>query len=228
VKRSKPPQLDPPRRPRDRKLTSEEESLWAQVAASIAPDRKAKPRVRKRGRAAEIVAPELTSEADASTKPASRSAPVAPREEESAAARPRSAAAKPFVPPQASPKPKAPPLAEFDRRKVRHIARGKVEIDARIDLHGLRQSEARYRLIGFLHSAQARGHRTVLVITGKGSTTPVDPLAYALGEPQRGVLRRLVPQWLGEPDLRTLVVSFTTASLRHGGDGALYVHLRRG
>lgn len=123
---------------------------------------------------------------------------------------------------------KPPVLAEFDRRKVRHIARGKTEIDARLDLHGLRQSEARYRLVGFLHSARDRGHRTVLVITGKGGSAAVDPLAHALGEPQRGVLRRLVPQWLQEPELRMLVVSFTTASIRHGGDGALYVHLRRG
>ncbi len=105
--------------------------------------------------------------------------------------------------------------------------RGKTEIDARLDLHGLRQGEARHRLIGFLHSAQGRGYRTVLIITGKGSGATADPLAHALGEPQRGVLRRLVPQWLQEPDLRAIVVSFTTAGVRHGGEGALYVHLRR-
>lgn len=222
MKRTKPPSLDPPRR-RDRKLTPDEESLWSQVAASIAPEKKAKPRVRRRGEAAETSAPAPDAE---HTVPAQRrpDPPVDP-----AAERLRAASARPYAPPTSAPaKSKAPPLAEFDRRKVRHIARGKVEIDARLDLHGLRQSEARYRLVGFLHAAQARGHRTVLVITGKGSTTPVDPLAHALGEPQRGVLRRLVPQWLGEPDLRAFVVSYTTAGARHGGDGALYVHLRRG
>lgn len=223
MKRAKPPVEDAPRRPRDRKLTAEEETLWSYVAASIAPDKKAKPRVRRRGEAAETPTPDR-DDAETPRAPAKLRDPKAERL--------RAASATPYVSPVPSPSPspsiKAPPLAEFDRRKVRHIARGKVEIDARLDLHGLRQSEARHRLVGFLHAAQSRGHRTVLVITGKGSTTPVDPLAHALGEPQRGVLRRLVPQWLGEPDLRALVVSFTTASLRHGGDGALYVHMRRG
>jgi len=224
VTRGKPPSLDPPRR-RDRKLTPDEETLWSQVAASIAPDKKAKPRVRRRGAAAETL-PAADADAGSARLPSPRH-PAPPADP--AAERLRTASARPYVPPVSAPaKSNAPPLAEFDRRKVRHIARGKVEIDARLDLHGLRQSEARYRLVGFLHAAQSRGHRTVLVITGKGATTPVDPLAHALGEPQRGVLRRLVPQWLGEPDLRALVVSFTTASLRHGGDGALYVHLRRG
>jgi DNA-nicking Smr family endonuclease len=226
VKRAKPPSLDPPRR-RDRKLTPDEASLWSQVAASIAPEKKAKPRVRRRGAAAEAPAA-VPAPVDVEQAPAPRRRQPEP-EADPAAERLRAASARPYVPVVSTPaKSKAPPLAEFDRRKVRHIARGKVEIDARLDLHGLRQSEARYRLVGFLHAAQSRGHRTVLVITGKGSTTPVDPLAHALGEPQRGVLRRLVPQWLGEPDLRAMVVSFTTASLRHGGDGALYVHLRRG
>lgn len=225
MKRPRSPSLDQPRR-RDRALTPDEETLWSQVAASIAPEKKAKPRVRRRGAAAETpLSPEADAGAAQVPPPLRRpDPPVDPK-----ADRLRAASARPYAPPvSASAKSKAPPLAEFDRRKVRHIARGKVEIDARLDLHGLRQSEARFRLVGFLHAAQSRGHRTVLVITGKGSTTPVDPLAHALGEPQRGVLRRLVPQWLGEPDLRALVVSYTTASLRHGGDGALYVHLRRG
>ena len=226
MKRAKPPSDDPPRRTRDRKLTADEQTLWSYVAASIAPEKKAKLRVRRRGEAAETAPP---VEADTAPAPVTRPRSAAPQPADPMHERVRAAAAKPYAPPSPTPaKPKAPPLAEFDRRKVRHIARGKVEIDGRLDLHGLRQSEARYRLVGFLHAAQVRGHRTVLVITGKGSTTPVDPLAHALGEPQRGVLRRLVPQWLGEPDLRALVVSFTTATLRHGGDGALYVHLRRG
>ena len=224
MKRQKPPPLDPPRRARERRLTADEENLWAQVAASIAPDKKVKARVRRRGAAAETAPPEAAEIGPSpAAGPTRASQPPAPPVKPDAHRRPA-----PVVAPPQPPKPKAPPLAEFDRRKVRHIARGKVEIDARLDLHGLRQSEARYRLVGFLHAAQSRGHRTVLVITGKGAATPIDPLAHALGEPQRGVLRRLVPQWLGEPDLRALVVSFTTATLRHGGDGALYVHLRRG
>jgi DNA-nicking Smr family endonuclease len=97
----------------------------------------------------------------------------------------------------------------------RGVVRGKQAIDARLDLHGLTQSEAHGALLRFLHNAQARDARLVLVITGKGRG----------GEP--GVLRRQVPQWLGLPELRSLVVGFEDAGARHGGEGALYVRLRR-
>jgi len=146
-------------------------------------------------------------------------------------AQPKRAAASPAAP---APKPAAkatrtpPPLAALDRRKVRKIASGKVDIDARIDLHGLRQAEAARRLRSFLLDAHARGLKTVLVITGKGGEQDrSDHMAHALGEPRRGVLRRNVPLWLGEAELRGIVLGYTTAGPRHGGEGALYVELRR-
>ena len=107
------------------------------------------------------------------------------------------------------------------------IATGKVEVEARIDLHGLRQRDAHLRLRAFLIEAHARGHKTVLVITGKGGEEPADRYGELAGERQRGVLRRNVPQWLGEPELRAIVLSFTQAGVRHGGAGALYVQLRK-
>jgi DNA-nicking Smr family endonuclease len=70
----------------------------------------------------------------------------------------------------------------------------------------------------FLRSAQADGARIVLVITGKGARDPYD---------ERGVLRRQVPLWLESADLRSLIVGFETASAGHGGEGALYVRIRR-
>src|ERR1019366_4885255 len=91
----------------------------------------------------------------------------------------------------------------------------KQAIDARLDLHGLTQSEAHAALLRFLRSAGARDARLVLVITGKGRG----------GEP--GVLRRQVPQWLGLPEFRSLVLGFEDAHVTHGGEGALYVRLRR-
>jgi DNA-nicking Smr family endonuclease len=120
------------------------------------------------------------------------------------------------------------PLAEFERRKARQIGSGKVEIGARIDLHGMRQHDAHAWLRGFLLDAYARGHKTVLVITGKGGEEPSDRLGELAGERQRGVLRRNVPSWLQEPDLRAIVLSYTQAGPRHGGAGALYVQLRKG
>jgi DNA-nicking Smr family endonuclease len=121
---------------------------------------------------------------------------------------------------------KVPPLADFDAKKARRIASGRIDIDARIDLHGMRQDEAHAALVAFLLTAQARGHRIVLVITGKGGP-PVRDETH--GDPwgrERGVLKRNVPRWLEEQELRRIVVSHTAASQRHGGEGALYLHLR--
>lgn len=125
-----------------------------------------------------------------------------------------------------------PPLAPLDRRKARQIGSGRIEVEARIDLHGMRQSEAHTALRRFLTQAYAGGRRWVLVITGKGapsrrgSEEETDDGALH-GDRERGVLRRNVPRWLAEAELRSIVVGFTAAAIRHGGDGALYVQLRR-
>ena len=128
-------------------------------------------------------------------------------------------------------------VMEFCDLKAQYQAY-KAEIDSAIqgvlDLHGMRQDAAHSRLRGFLMSCQAMGHRMVLVITGKGASgeRSADRFngGYATGLPgatQRGVLRRCVPLWLDEPELRAIVVSYAAAGARHGGDGALYVRLRK-
>lgn len=125
----------------------------------------------------------------------------------------------------AIPAPKAPsgppPLAPLEPKLRRKLSRG-AEVDARLDLHGLTQAAAHGRLIGFLRAAQGEGHSLVLVITGKG-----DGATVLAGEGGRGVLRRLVPQWLAAPEMRALVLGFQTAARGHGGEGALYVRIRR-
>lgn len=83
-----------------------------------------------------------------------------------------------------------------------------------MDLHGLDQDHARRALHDFLVRAHAQGLRAVLVITGKG----------AVGD---GVLRRRAPEWLADPAVRSLVAGVSAAERRHGGDGALYVALKR-
>ena len=113
---------------------------------------------------------------------------------------------------------KLPPLAPLGRRMKQRVARGKETIDGRLDLHGLTQSEAHAALLRFLRAASSRGARLVLVITGKGARA---------SEGQRGVLKRQVPQWLGLPEFRALVVGFEDAHVAHGGEGALYVRVRR-
>jgi DNA-nicking Smr family endonuclease len=110
-----------------------------------------------------------------------------------------------------------PPLTKLHRRERGRVARGRIEIDARLDLHGMTLQRARNRLATFLASAQSQGSSLVLVITGKGTST----------DGERGVLRREVPRWLSLPEFRSLVIGFEEAAQGHGGAGALYVRVRR-
>ncbi len=114
-----------------------------------------------------------------------------------------------------------PSLAPIERRARQRLARGKIEVDAAIDLHGLRQQEAHQALQSFLGRAQRDGAKIVLVVTGKGDRSPAE--GFATG----GVLRRSVPLWLRAPEWRNMVVGFEEATRPHGGAGALYVRIRR-
>jgi DNA-nicking Smr family endonuclease len=125
------------------------------------------------------------------------------------AAIPRSAATSP------------PALSPLGRRARSRLVRGRDAIDSRLDLHGLTQQRAHGALLRFLRRAQGENAKLVLVITGKGAR----PQGDHTGE--RGVLRRLVPQWLELPEFRAYVVGFEPAHIAHGGEGALYVRLRR-
>lgn len=141
-------------------------------------------------------------------------APPAPAIETTATFAPARPA--PAKPPQ--PKP-APALAPLGRRAKQRVARGRETIDGRLDLHGLTQAEAHGALLRFLQQAQARGAKLVVVITGKGSRGPA-------GE-EGGVLKRQAPLWLKLPEFRPFVVGFEEAHRAHGGEGALYVRVRR-
>jgi DNA-nicking Smr family endonuclease len=124
------------------------------------------------------------------------------------------------APPAAPPPAKSPPLAPFDRRLKQRVARGRAAIDVRIDLHGMTQSEAHAALLRFLRRAQADDAKIALIITGKGTSGPGQAS-------ERGVLRRQVPLWLALPEFRPFIVGFEDAHVGHGGQGALYVRLRR-
>ena len=133
-----------------------------------------------------------------------------------AAGRPRA-----LAPPAPAPA-KAPALVPLGRRLKQCVARGRDPIDARIDLHGHTQKQAHAALFCFLQRAQADGARMVLVVTGKGAARGErDPGA------ERGVLKRQVPMWLSLPEFRSFIVGFEDAHVGHGGEGALYVRLRR-
>ena len=116
------------------------------------------------------------------------------------------------------------PLAAADRapaapapiaqRLLRKLARGRADVDARIDLHGMTQDRARVALLDFLEQMQGEGAGLVLVITGKG-------------ERGTGVLRRNVPRWLNSGPFRAIVSGIREATGAHGGAGALYVRLKK-
>ena len=175
-------------------------ALWEKFAESAAP--------LKRGRARA-----------AAPKPGKITAPV-PKETPQVP-RPTQQAPKPL--PKPAHVPRAAPL---DRQTSRQLDKGRLEVEARLDLHGMRQRDAHAQLRRFLKTAQARGLRHVLVITGKGADQAASKSFYE--EDERGVLRNAVPHWLAEPEFAALVVSFSPAPRRLGGEGALYVRLRKG
>jgi DNA-nicking Smr family endonuclease len=189
--------VERPRSARRRRLSDEEIALWIEVAKTV---------VRRRGATLPtLAAPRPPEPLDPS------SAPPAPRDVE---ARFRRAEA-----------PRPPPLAPIERRLKRALARGRLEVDAALDLHGMTQAEAHHALRAFLFGAQAGGVRLAIVVTGKGGGRPRLDAAEFGDEP--GVLRRLVPHWLRAPELRSAVLGFEEAGPGHGGAGALYVRLRR-
>lgn len=115
------------------------------------------------------------------------------------------------------PKPKTPPAAPpsvIEPNRKRRIAREREEIAGRLDLHGYTQERARSVLHGFIERMHESGARAVLIITGKG----------VQGD---GILRRRVPDWLAEAPSRARVAGIASADRHHGGDGALYVALKR-
>jgi len=178
-------------------LSPEDRDLWGKVARTLTPLHPER-------------AQELTAELE-KLKDAEPGAVVATPKTETA-----------IQAPAAVRQPAAPlPLHQLEHRYRRKLVRGVKPIDARIDLHGLTQHQAHDRLRGFLVHAQARGCKVVLVITGKGGG---ETRAYM---DERGVLRRMVPQWLALPDLRSVVLGYEEAHASHGGSGALYVRIRR-
>lgn len=163
----------------------EDEELWAHVTRDVAPLHR---RDRKGGRQGALpLKPRRKQDMPPSSGPVARG----------------DKAAQPALQPPG-----------IDRRTDEKLRRGRMDIDARIDLHGMGQTEAYASLRGFLLAGYGQGLRCVLVITGKGREG-------------RGVLREKMPEWLREGDMGGVVLRFYPAKPQHGGQGAWYVLLRR-
>ncbi len=117
------------------------------------------------------------------------------------------------------------PLSEAgDPRLVRHVRRGRREIDDIIDLHGMKQDQAYTALTRFIVLSRSRGNRILLVITGKGvKIRGHEDNSYSVS---RGILRERFVQW-AEGHLRHHIAGIKQAHQRHGGSGAYYVFLKK-
>lgn len=170
-----------------RELTDDERIVWSTVARTIKPLRPRR----------EEILPE-PEKLEPIRKEAQPVAPFLP----------------PYIPETSSPR--RPGQRNLDRTELEKLVKGRTPIEARLDLHGMVQSEAHALLLRFLRSAHMQGIRSVLVITGKGSARGSD-----------GVLRRVVPDWLATSPFNAIVASHAPADRKHGGSGALYVRLRK-
>lgn len=110
----------------------------------------------------------------------------------------------------------------IDRRTADKFKRGEFPIQKRLDLHGYNEKSAAEAVEEFIKSAYVQGLRCVLIITGKGLKRETDDWYES-----RGIIRERVPQWLNCPELRPLILSFSHALPADGGEGALYILLRR-
>lgn len=177
-----------------RKLDGDERILWGKVARTTRP---------MPGRLEQLL--EFEDAFDAEMQEPKQISPPNPAKKQSESLESQDGVQKP--------KGQHHPLERPVKRK---IARGRLALEARIDLHGMIQSEAHGILLDFLLRAHERGLRHVLVITGKGSS---------LGS--EGALKRAVPLWFSKTEFRFLISSYETAARQHGGEGALYVRLSR-
>lgn len=190
---------------RRRGLSPEERELWVKVAATAQPRHPDMPR-------------KVAPAAPKPKKPAPE--PIQPFTLGEAARSPATAIQRAMGPAEEL----ATRPIRMDRKAHARLTRGKIAPEGRIDLHGMTLAEAQPALTRFMLRAHARGSRLVLVITGKGKARDEGgPIPSRVG-----ILRHQVPHWLHQPPLAAIVLQVASAHLRHGGEGAYYVYLRRG
>jgi DNA-nicking Smr family endonuclease len=162
----------------------------------------------------------------------------AKRKMEGETARPPTDAPRRLPPIKRRETPSGPPplvpgaLAGLDRRSGERLRKGQIPVEAKLDLHGMTQEGAHAEVVRFVEAQHAAGKRCVLIVTGKGGRAD-DPLRPKAMPPRftfssgRGVLKEALPRWLNEPRLRLHIIAVQPASRAHGGEGAMYVLLKR-
>ena len=217
----------------EQRLPPDDREAWIRETRDLAPLR------RRRGRAPD---PAGTTPPDAPTPPAGRQrAPdpawteftrgVTPLPDRNGV--PESAGAArtdaPTPPPRPTPVADRAEAATFslNHRTRERLRRGKLQPEARLDLHGMRYADARRQVFRFLQQQHRQGVRLTLIITGRGGPRLAGDPPTDAGMPARGVLRRHLPRWLAEEGLREIVIDCCPAHASHGGDGAFYAYLRK-
>ena len=194
---------------RRRGLTPEEEALWRKATHNVAPYRHNKPLVERLVSGAQAPAPStrkpppglLKPRQTAGSKPAHHAEPLPVRSQH--------------------------PFAAGDPRLDRLAGRGRLAIDAVLDLHGHSQRTAEAVLQRFVAEGHARGARCLLVITGKGAPDLSSPARGWEARTGKGVLRARLADWIAEEPLRRFVTRASPAHQRHGGSGAFYLFLKK-
>lgn len=190
------------RRP-GRRLTAEEAQIWALVARTVTP-------LKKRPKGAGDQPKEVAA------------APVADAAPAVAHKKIKGRVPLPLPATPAPPKPKTETQPHLDGSWEKRIAKGTLVPDFSLDLHGANLEQAYSRLIHGLTQAKAMGARVVLVVTGK--PRPAD--AMDRGE-RRGAIRAKISDWLAASEHAGDIVAIRGAHRRHGGQGAIYVVLKR-
>jgi DNA-nicking Smr family endonuclease len=175
----------------ERRLSPDEAALWARVMATVTP---------------------LSGGAE----PIAVEPPSQPKRQ--SAVMPKSSVAVKLVPTASTARPTSNTL---DGGWDRGLARGSVEPDATVDLHGHTLSSAYTILDQALERSRTRGDRVILLITGK------PPRRDSERPHARGAIRAAVGDWLHASRHADAIAAVRGASPRHGGAGALYIVLRR-
>jgi DNA-nicking Smr family endonuclease len=188
-----------------RGLTAEEASLWAKVARTVTPLEPLRAQQEAR-----VATPQPTVP---TADPARAPAPL-----------PRCKPQRAVRPPVAVPLPRVgQEQGGLDGHWERRIRGGGLQPDFTLDLHGVTLDGAYERLNDGLAQARLMGVRVVLLIAGKPR-----PVEAADRGTRRGAIRAKVLDWMAAGPHASHIAAIRKAHPRHGGEGALYVVMRRG
>jgi DNA-nicking Smr family endonuclease len=110
----------------------------------------------------------------------------------------------------------------IDKSTLNKFKKEEFKVEAILDLHGYKEDDAFEKVEDFIAACYSQGKRCIIIVTGKGNIHPNDDIYVP-----KGILKKQTPQWLNTPRIRSMILIFKNPSERLGGQGALYILLRR-